>query len=80
MLMKALGCTRQIEPDVMVKGFLEDDVICMCSDGLTNMLKEEEIFNIIEDDIENATNNLVEKANKHGGLDNISVIIIDNRK
>ena len=80
MLMKALGCTRQIEPDVMVKGFLEDDVICMCSDGLTNMLKEEEIFNIIEEDIENATNNLVEKANKKGGLDNISVIIIDNRK
>ena len=80
MLMKALGCTKKIEPDVMVKGFLEDDIICMCSDGLTNMLKEEEIYNIIKEDIENSTNNLVEKANKHGGLDNISVIIIDNSK
>ena len=80
MLMKALGCTKQIEPDVMVRGFLEDDIICMCSDGLTNMLTEEEIFETIKQDVYNSTNNLVEKANRHGGLDNISVIIIDNSK
>lgn len=77
-LMKALGCTRQIEPDIMVRGFLENDIICMCSDGLTNMLTEEEIYNIIKSDIKNATSNLVAKANKQGGYDNISVIIIDN--
>ena len=42
------------------------------------MLTEEEIYNIIKEDIENSTNNLVERANKQGGYDNISVIIIDN--
>ena len=78
MLMKALGCSSQMEPDIMVRGFLENDIICMCSDGLTNMLTEEEIYNIIKQDTKNSTNNLVKRANKQGGLDNISVIIIDN--
>ena len=38
MLMKALGCTAFVEPDVTVKGFIKDDIILMCSDGLTNLL------------------------------------------
>ncbi len=62
----------------MVRGFFVINIICMCSDGLTNMLKEEEIYNIIKQDIEKSTDNLIEKANKQGGYDNISVIIIDN--
>ena len=48
----------------------------MCSDGLTNMLKEDEIFNIIKENEENACDNLVLKANELGGYDNISVILI----
>ena len=44
MLIKALGCEEKIEPDILVKGFLNEDIILMCSDGLTNMLKEEEII------------------------------------
>ena len=51
----------------------------MCSDGLTNMLKEEEIYNVIKLDEQEACNNLVKKANEHGGLDNISVILISNK-
>lgn len=78
MLMKALGCETNIEPDVMVKGFQEDDIILICSDGLTNMVSEEEIYNIIEADFENATENLVNRANEHGGNDNITVILIKN--
>lgn len=34
MLMKALGCTEYIEPDVFVRGFLKDDIVLMSSDGL----------------------------------------------
>ena len=41
MLIKALGCSNFVEPDEMVKGFLKDDILLMCSDGLTNMLKGE---------------------------------------
>ena len=76
MLMKALGCTEDIEPDITVKGFLEEDIMLMCSDGLTNMLQEEEIYNIIKENIETACDTLIQKANERGGYDNISVIII----
>lgn len=78
MLMKALGCTENIEPDVIMKGFIEEDIILMCSDGLTNMLQEEEIYNIIMQN-EDATELLIKKANEYGGYDNISVIIIKNK-
>ncbi len=80
MLMKALGCANKIEPDIMVRGFLENDIMCMCSDGLTNMLTEEKIYNIIKEDPENSPIKLVFEANQLGGYDNISVIIIDNNK
>jgi len=78
MLVKALGCEVPVDVDVMVKGFLKDDIILICSDGLTNMVSEEEIFNTINKDIENATQNLIEKANNNGGLDNITLIILKN--
>ena len=46
MLMKALGCNAFVEPDVMVKGFLKDDIIVMGSDGLTNLVPQDEIFKL----------------------------------
>ena len=76
MLMKALGCEEKIEPDIMVKGFLKDDVILICSDGLTNMVPENQIQEIIETDIKNAAQKLVKLAKDNGGLDNITLIII----
>ncbi len=50
----------------------------MCSDGLTNMLTEEAIYNIVQDNPEIACENLVKKANENGGYDNISVILVKN--
>lgn len=76
MLIKALGCSPYVEPDVMVKGFLKDDILLMCSDGLTNMLKDEKIVEIINENSEKACNTLVEKANEQGGYDNITAVII----
>jgi len=75
MLMKALGCGENIEPDITAKGFLPGDIILMCSDGLTNMIQEEEIYKIINNNLEDACDKLVEKANALGGYDNISIII-----
>lgn len=80
MLMKALGCADNIEPDITAKGFLPGDIILMCSDGLTNMLKEEEIYNIIRNDIETCCERLVQKANELGGYDNISVIVVEKEE
>ena len=43
MLMKALGCEETVEPDIIVKSILEEDIIVMTSDGLTNLITDEEI-------------------------------------
>lgn len=79
MLTKALGCTSFVEPDTMVKGFLKDDILVITSDGLTNMVKDEEIYNTITENIDTAAETLLEKANEAGGLDNITVIIVQNK-
>ena len=78
MLMKALGCNAFVEPDVMVKGFLKDDILIMCSDGLSNLVDQETIYEKASKNIEQATKDLVELANDRGGYDNITVIIIKN--
>lgn len=76
MLTKALGCTAFVEPTTMVKGFIKDDILLMCTDGLTNMLKDNQIYEIIKSNPEVATNELVKKANELGGYDNITAVII----
>ena len=76
MLVKALGCTEYIEPDVIIKAFIKGDIILMCTDGLTNMITEEEIFRIIKSNEENPSEELIKKANENGGLDNITAVII----
>ena len=78
MLMKALGCNAFVEPDVMVKGFLKEDILVICSDGLSNLLSQDEIFASAKNNIVLAPKELVEKANLKGGYDNITVVIIKN--
>ena len=78
MLTKALGCTVFVEPDVTVKGFLKDDILLMCSDGLTNMVEETNIYEEICKNYREAPNKLIEIANENGGYDNITVIVIRN--
>lgn len=78
MLMKALGCNAFVEPDVMVRGFLKEDIFVMGSDGLTNLVSQEEIYEIAKKDIEQAPKELIGLANDNGGYDNITVVIIKN--
>lgn len=80
-LVKALGCDRDIEPDVITKGFVKGDVILMCSDGLTNMVEDKEIYEIImknTSDLKIACKMLIDTANQNGGVDNVSAIIISS--
>ena len=78
MLMKAIGCSAFVEPDVAVKGFLKDDILVMTSDGLTNMVGQEQIFNVVKGNVEKAPTKLIELANENGGIDNITVVVIKN--
>ena len=76
MITKALGCGNKVEPSVYTKTFIKDDILLMSSDGLTNMVKEDEINKIIQEEKENAVESLVKKANENGGYDNITVVVI----
>ena len=76
MLTKALGCTPYVEPDIRARNFEKGDIFIMCSDGLTNMVDEKQIYDIVTRDIEKAADELVNEANAAGGYDNITVIII----
>ncbi len=78
MLMKALGCNAYVEPDVMVKGFIKDDIIVMATDGLTNYVLANQISQSAKKNIEQATKDLVDEANNNGGYDNITIIVIKN--
>ena len=78
MLMKALGCNAFVEPDVMVKGFLKDDILIICSDGLSNLVDQQTMYEMASKNIEQATKDLVKLANERGGYDNITVVIVKN--
>ena len=76
MLTKALGCTPYVEPDIRARNFEKGDIFIICSDGLTNMVPENNICELIMQDITTAADKLIETANELGGYDNITVIII----
>ncbi|MGN0401551.1 MAG: Stp1/IreP family PP2C-type Ser/Thr phosphatase [Acetatifactor sp.] len=76
---RAIGAEEKIKTDFFDVQLQEGDLVLMCSDGLTNMLEDEEIrmtLNGARDIVEQAEA-LVQKANENGGKDNISVILID---
>ena len=56
------------------------DIILMCSDGLSNMIEDSEIYRIVKNgaNLQEAALTLVNTANHNGGKDNISVILIQN--
>ncbi len=58
----------------------EGDVLLLCSDGLTNMLRDEEIDRVLSrhrDDLEAAAGELIRRANEAGGRDNVSVVLVE---
>lgn len=76
MLMKALGCALTVEPDIIERSIQDGDIIEMNTDGLTNMLPVKEIQEIITQESDNIAQELIEKANNAGGLDNITTVIV----
>lgn len=75
---KAVGVGEAV-PDLFALKVKKGDKILLCTDGLTNMLDDNEIKIIIKKskDIESASKELIELANRNGGKDNISVLLID---
>ena len=75
---RAMGSREEAMPDFFELSLEEGDRVLMCSDGLSNMVEDDEIRDIILEnkDIKEAVSLLISKANYYGGNDNISVILI----
>ncbi len=75
---RAIGTDCYLKVDTYEFELEPLDMIILCSDGLTNMIRDEEILSISSSDssLEDKTNKLVDKALENGGLDNISLILI----
>lgn len=71
-----------IEPDVKADTFevrvYDGDIIIMCSDGLSNMVSDEELFSIVkeEKELKKIAQRAVKTANEAGGTDNITITVI----
>ena len=77
---RAVGTDSLVVTDGLIVKVKENDIILICSDGLSTMLEDDEICNIASAggfSLEDRASMLVEAAKKNGGFDNISVIIID---
>ena len=76
---RAIGARDTIEIDFFHEELKSGDIVLMCSDGLTNMLEDDEIGRILKGQgtIEERAEELIDAANQNGGRDNIAVIVID---
>lgn len=77
---RALGCSDEVEVDIYTMDIMDKDIFLLCTDGLTNMLEEEELIKIVEntDDPVEACNKLIDTANNKGGEDNITAVVFKN--
>ncbi|HUF84238.1 MAG TPA: Stp1/IreP family PP2C-type Ser/Thr phosphatase [Acidimicrobiia bacterium] len=76
---RALGIDPGVEVDLYTLELRDGDRVLLCSDGLSGMVRTEEIAAILErePDPQKAANELVDAANKAGGEDNITVVLLD---
>ncbi len=75
---RAIGAEDTLEIDFFREKVSEGNIVLMCSDGLTNMVEDSEIEEILgsSSSLEDAGGQLLEKANENGGSDNISVLLV----
>ncbi|TXH21472.1 MAG: Stp1/IreP family PP2C-type Ser/Thr phosphatase [Elusimicrobia bacterium] len=76
---RALGMRETVQVDIRPEGIEIGDVFMLCCDGLTGMIDDQRIGEIIknaDEDLEKCVTDLVDQANKNGGVDNITVIVL----
>lgn len=75
---RAVGADREVLVDFFEVDLEAGDVVLMCSDGLSNMVADEDIFKIIKKnkDVSGMADELVKVANHNGGKDNIGVVLV----
>ncbi len=77
---RAVGAGKDIRPDFFEFIITRNSILLMCSDGLSNMVEDEQLANLLKSGKtpEKIGKKLIETANKNGGKDNIAVIVINS--
>jgi protein phosphatase len=76
---RAVGIDANVEPEIHVHDVLPGDVYLLCSDGLNDMVEDEDIQNTLfalQRNLPLAASQLIQMANDNGGRDNVSVILV----
>ncbi len=76
---RALGGRAELVVDVQTQRLAPGDMLLVCSDGLTTMVQDPEIAEILrtaDGNVENAAQALLDAANAHGGEDNVTIILL----
>lgn len=76
---RALGINEEVQADFFEIDVEQGDVIMLCSDGLSNMIEDEDMEYIVKnsDTLQTAAESLVARANENGGNDNITVVLAE---
>ncbi len=74
---RAIGAKDEVEIDFFEYRLKKEDIILMCTDGLSNMVEDEEILRVMKSsrDVVETVEQLIERAKDNGGSDNIGVIV-----
>lgn len=78
LITRAVGVDHEVDIEIHEHTTKPGDIYLLCSDGLSDMLSDAEIKATLKDfgaDLESACGTLIQRANTHGGKDNISVIL-----
>jgi len=75
---RCVGANEDVAPDVYFGNLESKDVVLLASDGLTGMLEDDQIATIMgaEENPESCVNKMIADANRRGGLDNITAIVV----
>ena len=75
---RAVGTSEEVRIDFFDIKLEAGSQVLMCSDGLTNMVEDSRIFEILKDEeTENKVQKLIDEANANGGKDNIAVVLVE---
>jgi len=77
LITRCLGTRAEVDVDLFTEQVQAGDVLVLCTDGLTNLVSDDEIGTIVEQyDSQESTHRLIECANERGGPDNITAIVV----
>lgn len=75
---RALGVEESISPEFNVFDLKADDKLLLCTDGLTNYVDSKTIVSVLTGEFEDMSKELVDIANKNGGGDNVTAVVVEN--